>query len=76
MSERHMNGLRQRGRATHVFALLVAVFLASIVSPARDASAVVGDPRQLSRRTPGRHSSLLRPIAGCAADRSLTVSGS
>ena len=37
-----MNGLRQRGRATHVFALLVAVFLASIVSPARDASAVVG----------------------------------
>ncbi|MEL0147539.1 MAG: DUF1986 domain-containing protein [Actinomycetota bacterium] len=42
MSERHMNGLRQRGRATHVLALLVAVFLASIASPARDASAVVG----------------------------------
>ena len=37
-----MNGLRQRGRAAHVLALLVAVFLASIVSPARDASAVVG----------------------------------
>ena len=37
-----MNGLRKYGRATHVLALLIAVFLASIVSPARDASAVVG----------------------------------
>ena len=37
-----MNGLRKYSRATHVLTLLVAVFLASIVSPARDASAVVG----------------------------------